>query len=232
MRKVISLPVILMLLSMAHLSAEEVPELQLALPMELMPKLMETEGGKALFEADLSNALFEEDGWAFENDALTAKGKGDIWTKERYGNFMLSLEFKCDPTTNSGVFIRCGAIEDWLHSTIEVQILQNNDDYKNPKHHCGSIFDCLEPTSQMVKAPGEWNQYVIFAKDNFIYVLLNGTQVVGMNLDQWTEPHKNPDGTRNKFKNAYKDMPREGHIGLQYHGQPVAFRNMRIQKLD
>ena len=45
-------------------------------------------------------------------------------------------------------------------------------------------------------------------------------------------PHKNPDGTPNKFKNAYKDMPLEGFIGLQYHGQPIAFRNLRIKPLD
>jgi hypothetical protein len=203
-----------------------------ALPLDLVGKLMDTGKGNDLFQKDLSNAIYEEGGWAVENDVLTAKGKGDIWTKERYGNFMLSLEFRCEKDTNSGVFIRCGDIKNWLHTAIEVQILQNNQDYENKKHHCGGIFDCVEPATQMVKGPGEWNQYVIIAKDNFIHVLLNGTQVVGMDLNLWTQAHINPDNTPNKFNAAYKDMPREGHIGLQYHGHPVAFRNLRIQTLN
>ncbi len=201
-------------------------------PPDLIPKLMDVSTGKALFQDDLSNAMMEEQGWAFEEGVLSAKGKGDIWTKERYGNFMLALEFKCEEKTNSGVFIRCGDKEDWLHSSIEVQVLQNNEDYENDKHHCGGIFDCVKPFTQEVKKPGEWNEMIITAKDNVIYVLMNGKQVVGMDLDKWTEPHKNPDGTKNKFKNAYKDMPREGHIGLQYHVQPIAFRNLKIIALD
>ena len=214
----------------AH-AAEEVPTFH-TIPADLLPRLMNVVQAGEIFKEDLSNAVYEEGGWAFEDGDLVAKGKGDIWTKERYGNFMLALEFKCEKDTNSGVFIRCGSIEDWLHSCIEVQILQNNEDYRNDKHHCGGIFDCLAPAKQMVKEPGEWNQYIILARDNFIYVLLNGTQVIGMDLDEWTEPRRNPDGTRNKFKNAYKDMPREGHIGLQYHGQAVSFRNLRVAPLD
>ena len=52
-----------------------------------------------------------------------------------------------------------------------------------------------------------------------------------MDLNKWTEPNKNPDGTSNKFNTAYKNMPREGYIGFQDHGQPVWFRNMKIKKL-
>lgn len=201
-------------------------------PPDLIPKLMDIKDGKALFQEDLSNAMMEEQGWAFEGGVLTSKGKGDIWTRERYGNFMLLLEFKCEEKTNSGVFIRCGDKADWLHSSIEVQILQNNEEYENDKHHCGGIFDCVKPFTQEVKKAGEWNEMLITAKDNCIYVMLNGKQVVGMDLNKWTEPHKNPDGTPNKFKNAYKDMPREGHIGLQYHGQPIAFRNLKIISIE
>jgi hypothetical protein len=62
-------------------------------------------------------------------------------------------------------------------------------------------------------------------------VVLNGEQIIDMNLDLWKEAGKNPDGTKNKFKTAYKDMPREGHIGFQDHGQELWFRNLRIKKL-
>ncbi len=61
---------------------------------------------------------------------------------------------------------------------------------------------------------------------------LNGQDIIDMDLDQWTEAGKNPQGTRNKFSTAYKDMPREGHLGFQYHGNPVWFKNLKIKSLD
>lgn len=201
-------------------------------PPDVIAKLIDESTYKPLLEEDLSNAVFEEGGWAFEGEVLTAKGKGDIWTKERFGDFILSLEFKCEGETNSGVFFRCGDLDNWLHTCIEAQILQNNDEYENTRHHCGGIFDCLAPRVQQVKAPGEWNKYVVVAKGRQIWLLLNHELTAYMDLDQWTDPHKNPDGTKNKFNAAYKDMPREGHIGLQYHGDPIWFRNVRVETLN
>lgn len=201
-------------------------------PEALLEKAKDDEGYKPVFKDDLSNAVMEEGAWTYKDGVLTAMGHGDIWTQERYGDFILELEFKCAPETNSGVFIRTGDLKEWLHTAIEVQVLQPNDKYDNPKHHCGGIFDVLEPSKQMVKEPGEWNHYYIIAKGKKIYVWLNGEQVVDMDLNRWTEPHKNPDGTRNKFRYAYNDMPMEGHLGLQYHGHPVWYRNIRIKPLD
>lgn len=189
------------------------------------------EGYQPLFKEDLSDATCEPGGWAFEQGVLTAKGNGNLWTKNRYGDFILDLEFKCDPETNSGVLLRCASIVNWLNTSIEVQILQPNDTYPNDKWHCGAIFDCLAPSQQRVKRVGEWNRCTIIAKANRIYVMLNDQWVIDMDLDKWTEPHKNPDGTANKFDNTFKDLSREGHIGLEYHGHPVWFRNLRIKPL-
>jgi hypothetical protein len=105
-------------------------------------------------------------------------------------------------------------------------------DEAKSKGACGAIYDCLAPTKYMVKKTGEWNRYTITCKANKIYVVFNGEQIIDMNLDLWTEAHKNPDGTPNKFNAAYKDMPRVGHIGLQDHGDPIWFRNIKIKSLD
>jgi len=130
---------------------------------------------------------------------------------------------------NSGVFFRTFDLKDIANTGIEVQIHETTDG--SPKGQCGAIYDCLSPSKTVVKPAYEWNHYTIPCKDNKIYVVLNGEQIIDMDLDLWTEPHKNPDGTKNKFKNAYKDMAREGHIGFQDHGQPVWFRNLKIKEL-
>ncbi len=195
----------------------------------LAASALNSTGYKPLFNKDLSNATFNQGSWELRGGVLAALDKGDIWTKATYGDFALDLEFKCAEDTNSGVFIRCADIEKWLHTGIEVQIQQPV--HENRKHNSGAIFDVLAPTKQTIRPAGAWNHYTIFAKDNQIHVALNGAQVLNMDLDQWTEAHKNPDGTKNKFNTAYKNMPREGHIGLQYHGHPVWFRNLKIKAI-
>jgi hypothetical protein len=59
--------------------------------------------------------------------------------------------------------------------------------------------------------------------------------VLNLDLNDWNEPHKNPDGTANKFAMALKDFARRGSIGLQgLHGQeqaPVWYRNLKIKVL-
>jgi hypothetical protein len=172
-------------------------------------------------------------GWAYGADGVLApgdSGHGDIWTKERYGNFILELDYKVPDKGNSGVFIRTGSLQNWINTAIEVQIHATTDGTKHGQ--CGAIYDCLSPSKAAQKAPDEWNHYVITCLDNKIYVNLNGEDIIDMDLDQWTEAGKNPQGTKNKFSTAYKDMPREGHLGFQYHGNPIWFKNLKIKSLD
>jgi sugar phosphate isomerase/epimerase len=193
---------------------------------------------KPVFKNDLSNAVMPRDSkWVIEDGVLkpAPEGHGDIWTKERYGNFVLELDFKVPERGNSGVFIRCGNLRDWINTTIEIQIHATTDGTKHGQ--CGAVYDCLSPSKDATKKPGEWNHFVITCLDNKIYVNLNSEDIIDMDMNQWTEAGKNPDppiaaGTKNKFRYAYKDMPREGFIGFQYHGNPIWFRNLKIKSLD
>ncbi|MBN1509581.1 MAG: DUF1080 domain-containing protein [Sedimentisphaerales bacterium] len=187
---------------------------------------------KDVFQKDLSNAVMPPGGWAFDADGVLSpggSGHGDIWTKERYGNFILELDFKVPDKGNSGVFIRTGDIKN-IYSAIEVQIHATTDGTQYGQ--CGAIYDCLPPSKNANKGPDQWNHYVITCLDNKIYVNLNGQDIIDMDLNQWTEARKNPDGTGNKFNTAYKDMPRIGNLGFQYHGNPVWFRNLKIKSFD
>jgi hypothetical protein len=223
-------------------SGTQIEEVQLLVPGKPDPKLTkediakllvlasEKEGFKPLVAPDFSNVMVKKDAWDFSNGVLTAKGGSDIWTKDRYGDFILSLEFKCASNTNSGVFLRCASIQDWLNTAIEVQIQQT--DIANKRHNCGGIFDIKAPEKSAQRPVGEWNHYIIIAKANRILVWLNGVPVTDIDLNRWATAGKNPDGSKNKFKYAYRSLSREGHIGLQYHGQPITFRRVSIKPLD
>ena len=186
-------------------------------------------GWKPLFEDDLSNAVYSDGSWTFDDGELAWHGGGYIWTRERYGDFILDLEFKVSEGANSGVFFRTADLDDVVHTGIEVQIHESTDGSKFGS--CGAIYDCLAPEKNVNRGADEWNHYTITCQDNKIYVVLNGERIIDMDLNLWTEPHKNPDGTPNKFRIAYKDMAREGHIGFQDHGQPVWFRNLQIKEI-
>jgi len=186
---------------------------------------------QTLINPDLSNFTFKPDAWAVEDCALARKGGGDIWTKQQYGDFVLDLEFKVDKGTNSGVFIRTGNPKDCVQTGIEIQIYDSYGKEKLSKHDCGAVYDCLAPSSNPIKKPGEWNNMTITAKGSMITVVMNGESIIIMDVDKWTEPHKNPDGSPNKYNNAFKDFPRVGHIGFQDHGKPVWYRNVTITPL-
>jgi hypothetical protein len=189
------------------------------------------EGGIALFDGKSldgwTNARGEKpgEGWSIEDGALVRKARaGDIWTKERYGDFVLDLEFKAKG--NSGVFIRTDDPKNNVQTGIEIQV----DRPGGPgKHSVGAAYDLQAPAKNAARP--DWNHLVITAKGSQLKVELNGEQIIDMDLDRWSEAGKNPDGSKNKFRTALKDFKREGHIGFQDHGAEVSYRNVRIKPL-
>ncbi len=200
---------------------------------ELPPASIPPDDGwiNLLADTSLSAFTFKEGGWAVEDGVLTRKSGGSIWTKERYDDFMLDLEFKIQAKGNSGVFFRTDDINDCVQTGIEMQVYDTYGKTEIGRGDCGAIYDCVAPRVQAVHEPGVWNRTLIVCDRNRINVFLNGEEVVDMDLDQWVTPHANPDGSKNKFRIAYKDMVRDGHIGFQDHGDPVRYRNVRIKRI-
>jgi len=156
---------------------------------------------------------------------------GYIWTKQKYGDFVLDLEFKVTPRCNSGLFLRSNP-RNPVQAGMEIQILDSYGRKKPGTHDLAALYDCKAPSKNMAKKPGEWQRMILTANDNMIAVELNGERVLAVDLNQWTEARRNPDGTKNKFRTAYRDMPRIGHIGLQDHGRKLWFRNIRTKRLN
>ena len=82
-----------------------------------------------------------------------------------------------------------------------------------------------------VNPAGEWNTIVIRVKDGKVTHTQNGKKVVEYTLwsKEWDDLVAN-----SKFKNFpgfTEGISKEGYIGLQDHGYPIWFRNIKIREL-
>jgi len=138
-----------------------------------------------------------------------------IFTERKYRDFVLDLEFKMEPTGNSGVFFCVADPLDPVAKGIELQILDTFGLAKPGHHDCGGIIRAMAASKNMVKAPGEWNRYTLTLKDRRLTVDFNGERTIV--LDLATSP--------------MKDRPVDGHIGFQDEAKHVWYRNVRIKEL-
>ena len=169
--------------------------------------------------------------WVLEKDVLSISDTpgGIIWSNRKFGDFAFSLEYKTSTKANSGLFFRTDP-KNAVQGGFEIQIASPGL-YKG-KHIIGSLYDAKEPMVAAGKPDGEWNLMELTCEGPIMKAKVNGKKVIDVNIDDWKEPNKNPDGSKNKFKTALKDLPRSGHFGLQYHGQPVWFRNIKVTPLQ
>lgn len=152
---------------------------------------------------------------------------------QQWENFVLALDFKISKGCNSGIFVRTSSLtprpgKDVGFNGLEIAI----DDTAGAGYHdTGAIYDLVKPARNAMKPLGEWNHIEITCAKSLIDVTLNGEKVTHANLDDFREPNQRPDGTLHKFDVAYKDHPRRGYIGLQDHGSPCWFKNIKLRPL-
>ena len=168
--------------------------------------------------------------WVLQKGILSISDTpgGIIWSKRKFGDFTISLEYKTSTKANSGLFFRTDP-QNAVQGGFEIQIASPG--LYSGKHIVGSLYDAKEPMVAAGKPDGEWNIMELTCKGSLIKAKVNGQKVIDVDIDHWKEPNKNPDGSKNKFKTALKDLPYAGHIGLQYHGQPIWFRDIKIRVL-
>lgn len=152
---------------------------------------------------------------------------------QQWENFILALDFKISPKCNSGVFVRTYSLtpragKDVGFNGLEIAI----DDTKgNGFHDTGAIYDLVKPTRNAMKPVGEWNRLEITCDGPRLEVVLNGERVTNADLARFTEPNRRPDGSAHKFDTVFRDHPRRGYIGLQDHGSPCWFKNIKLKPL-
>lgn len=196
-------------------------------------------GWESLFCEDLSNALYPEGVWSVRDGVLTATEDRCIWTKKEYEEFILDLEFKNAPGTNSGVFVYASDVNDFIPNSVEIQIADDFSPHwsSRPKTwQCAAIFGHLAATKSKVNKPGKWNRMTITCKGPTIRVVLNGEQVTKIDLKKWTSAKKNPDGSEIPpwLSKPLAELATKGHVGLQgkHGGVPIYFRNLKIKAID
>jgi Domain of Unknown Function (DUF1080) len=162
-------------------------------------------------------------------DGLNPHGTGSylVVHDTTVGDFVLDFDYKLSKGCNSGVFLRTSDLKDPVNTGIEVAL---DDTTGNGLHDPGALYDLVAPSENAQKPAGEWNHMTITAFGPKITIVLNGKEVSTINLDEWNEPGKRPDGTSHKFRGvAIGKLPRIGYIGFQDHGSDCWFKNVKIK---
>jgi hypothetical protein len=203
----------------------------------LTPK-EETAGWRLLFDGKTTSGWrgFRQqqlpEGWKAVDGALTRVGRAsDIVTVDQFGDFELTVEWNLAANGNSGIFFRVTEDDDVMwHTAPELQIIDNA--YKEPLkpgQFAGANYDLHRPSRDATKPIGSWNETRLLAKGSHVEHWMNGVKVVEYEL--WSD-----DWERLVKDSKFKDFPkyaraRRGHIGLQDHGDWVAFRNIKLREL-
>jgi hypothetical protein len=184
--------------------------------------------------------------WIIEDDAMkvfTGEGKkpgsganGDIlYGDKKFKNFELSIDWKASKMANSGIFFNVREVpgQAIYYASPEIQVLDNIDATDNiiPSHLAGSLYDMIAADPKTVHPAGEWNTIVIHVQNGKVTHTQNGVKVVEYEL--WTPAWDAlvAESKFKTFKGFTEGIAKEGFIGLQDHGYPVWFRNIKIREL-
>ncbi len=173
-------------------------------------------------------------GWQVVDGALTRVAQAsDIVTEEQFGNFDLSLEWKLTtPGGNSGIFYRATEGLDQIYfSGPEMQVLDDDvhPDGKSQLTSAGAAYGLYPAPRGAVKPLGQWNTARILVDGDRVVHWLNGVKMADYVLGS-ADWQARVDQSKFAKWSEY-GRARRGYIGLQEHGNPVAFRNIKIRVL-
>ena len=173
------------------------------------------------------------DGWVVQDGALSRVGAGgDIITTDEFRNFELSIDWKIEPGGNSGIFYRVAEDSDEIYwNAVEMQVLDDakHPDGQSPLTSAGAAYDLYPAPPGHVHPGGEWNTARLVVNGNHVEHWLNGFKLLEYELGSRDWDSK---VVGSKFKpHSRFGKNASGHIGLQDHGNIVAYRNIKIRVL-
>jgi hypothetical protein len=172
------------------------------------------------------------DKWVIK-DGYAIAAKTGITTKDSFGDCQLHLEF-ASPEEVRGKGQGRGNSGAYIMGRYEVQIL---DSYQNETYfdgQCGSLYKQHPPLVNACRKPGEWQTYdIVFegprfedkklVRPGYVTVIHNGIVV--------QNHFELKGGTYYDRPAAYTPHGPKAPLNLQFHGDPVKFRNIWIREL-
>jgi hypothetical protein len=204
---------------------------------EAKPKWHVLFDGKSVSEwRGFRRETFPSKCWVIEEQSIKTVGgcdksdQVDIVTKEKYRNFELEFEWRVAPGANSGVIYLISEDQDQTWKTgPEMQVLDDDKhpDGKKPTTSAGSLFDLIAPTNKTLRPVGEYNKARLVIHNGHVEHWLNGSKILEYDLGS-------AELKALIAKSKFKSFPRfaqnsEGVIALQYHGDDVWYRKIRIR---
>ncbi len=153
---------------------------------------------------------------------------GHIVTRDEFGDFTLTFDWKIAPGGNSGIKYRVQRYDDRLLGC-EYQIYDAAGREVDPKNRTGAIYDLYAADETIKPHPaGEWNRGKISLHENRIEHWLNDRIIVTATIgdDEWE---------RRIMASKFNDVPQfaknpQGRIMLTDHGSEVWYRNLDFRE--
>lgn len=168
-------------------------------------------------------------------DGVAIPAGGGITSKQAFGDIQLHVEF-ATPKDVSGKGQGRGNSGVYLMGKYEVQVL---DSYKNETYYDGqaaAIYKQWPPLVNASRPPGKWQTYdIIFTAPRFgedgklqspayVTVLHNGVLVQNHTKLKGATYYAKPP--------SYEAHPDKLPLHIQFHGNPVHFRNIWVRELE
>jgi hypothetical protein len=163
----------------------------------------------------------------------TVPGKGDIRTKQAFGDCQLHVEWAA-PNPPHGEDQDRGNSGVYLQSLYEVQVLDSYQSKTYPDGQASAIYGQYAPLVNACRPPGQWQSYdIVFHGPRFdaagkvtraatFTVFHNGVLV---------QDHVTVLGLTDGEHEPYKQTPTKLPLKLQDHNHPVRFRNIWIREI-
>jgi len=178
---------------------------------------------------------FPEGSWVSEGDMLHTVAEAthiDLITRHQYRHFAFELEWRVASGGNSGILYRVSEVlpHAW-QSGLEMQLLDDvrHPDGRIPKTSAGALYGLIAPQRKVLRPIGSFNTARIVLRDSRVEHWLNDILVVAYDLHSAAFAAL-------VAHSKFKDLPgfgceERGHIALQYHGDGVWFRHLRLHPL-